>query len=127
MPAQKQPTAVLEARGAFKNHPERRPEGEPVVTTPLGPPPHHLEVDQIKCWNELAETAPNGVLTSADRQAMEQCACLLAEMREDFKAMPVVKLKQLTSILGMFGMTPADRSKLNIQKPKDASSFSNLS
>ena len=117
---------MLEARGAFKKDPQRRRHGEPVVDTPLGPPPDHFGPSDHKHFNEILMLAPKGVLTSADQVAVEQLAVLITEMREDYEKMSVAKLTLLNKLLGQFGMTPSDRARLSIEKPKDANPFDTL-
>lgn len=115
------PTKVLEARGAFKKDPQRKRDGEPEVTTPLGAPPERLAPLQVRAWQEIAQTAPLGVLTEADRLDVEITAKLLAASWTDFAEMTDGARKQLHTMLGKYGMNPADRAKLSIEKPKDAS------
>ena len=122
----RKPTAVLEAKGAFKKDPQRRRDGEPEVNTPLGPPPGHLSPDEHKAWNELAGLAPDNVLTSADRVSVEAAARLLVEMRADFAAMQTTRINMFSKLLGQFGMNPVDRSRLSVAKPKDANPFDQL-
>ena len=49
------PTAVLELRGAFAKHPERKREreGEPRPTTLLGDPPATLTLGEKAAWQEM--------------------------------------------------------------------------
>src|SRR5688572_11469254 len=104
------PTNVLDMRGAFKNHPERRKdrENEPVVLEPVGPPPETFSEDQKKAWKDITERCAAGVLTRADSISVEIAAGLLARHR----LMPLTgtDLSQLNSLLGKFGMNPSDRS-----------------
>lgn len=113
------PTNLLDARGAFKRNPQRRRDGEPVVREPLGAPPVSLAGAALVAWNEIVMTAPIGVLTEADRLAVEMAAHLLAEFRTDPTAFLPAKLMRLQSLLGTFGMTPSDRAKLSIPKAKE--------
>src|SRR2546428_6127843 len=77
-------TSVLEARGAFLKHPERRAArmNEPNPTGELGPPPTHMSAAHRKIWRELASTTPPGVLTNCDRWAFEILVCLMAKFRK---------------------------------------------
>lgn len=119
----RKPTKVLEAKGAFKKDPQRRRDGEPEVTDPIGAPPESLTALEVKAWHELVTAAPTGVLTSADRIPMEMAAVLLAEFRVDRAEFTAAKYARLQSLTAAFGMTPADRSKLSIEKPKDSNPF----
>ncbi|RRV59813.1 terminase [Stutzerimonas stutzeri] len=107
------PTNVLDARGSFRKHPERK-RVDPDTSGPLSAAPDHLSAQALECWNDIAASAPTGVLTDSDRIALELAANLLAQFRADpleFKAMRLVRLEVL---LGKFGMTPSDRSKVSI-------------
>ena len=120
------PTKVLEARGAFKTHPDRKRPGEPEVHTPLGQPPAHMTELERACWFEVTDLAPMGVLTSADAWAVETASCLMAEFRTLKSDFPASKMARLSAFIGQFGMNPADRAKLSIEKPKDVNPFSGL-
>ncbi len=114
----KTPTAVLEMRGAFKAHPGRRRPDEPKPTGELGEPPPHLDEAAANAWREIAEAAPAGVLTSADRLAVEIAATLMAQFRAG-DLLPA-GVGHLRGILGRMGLTPADRAGLSIPQPKPA-------
>jgi hypothetical protein len=106
------PTNILDARGAFKTHPERRGkrEGEPVVTELIGSAPKTFTADQLQAWKDITSQCADGVLTKADSIAVEVCAGLLARHRQ--APLTGADLNQLTGLLGRFGMTPSDRSKV---------------
>ena len=116
----RKPTKILEASGAFKRNPKRKRGSEPEVTTPIGNAPEHMEADQVTAWCEIVVSAPAEVLTGADRLALEIAAVLMAEFREDPREFQAAKLTRLTALLGQFGMTPSERSKLGVgNKPKE--------
>ena len=119
MPKPRVPTNILDARGAFNGKPGRRQErkGEPVVTEPLGGPPKHLRAAQRRAWRDIADTAPAGVLTGADRIAVERCAVLLEESRRSPATFNAAKETRLNSYLSRFGMTPSDRSRVKVASP----------
>lgn len=127
MPRPRKPTKVLEAKGAFRKDPQRRRDGEPEVREPLGAVPGDLNALQVKAWQEIVSFAPMGVLTQADRLVVEMAACLLAEYREDRGGFSGQKLGRLEAMLGKFGMTPSDRAKLSIEKPKTENPFDRFS
>lgn len=108
------PTKVLDARGAFRKHPERKRDREPSVTTPLGAPPESLTKQESAAWHEIAVGAPTSVLTESDRLSVELAARLLVESRTDWVNFTAAKLARLQSLLATFGMTPSDRAKLSI-------------
>lgn len=57
-----------------------------------------------------------GVLGEADRLALETLTRLVYVMRSDFEEMSAAKLSQLSTMLGKFGMTPSDRTKIVVPK-----------
>jgi len=119
MPRKRIPTNVLELRGSLKGRPQRRAQrdGEPLVSEPVGNPPASLSDSERACWMELAEQAPTGVLTRADRIAVEMGALLVHRLRLEGAATPPALLLRLHCILACFVMTPADRSRVNVQRP----------
>lgn len=109
------PTNVLDARGSFKKHPERkRKDAEPVGELSAAPP--HINGAVLHAWNEIARYAPRDVLTDSDRLSIELAANLLAQFRDDPLEFTAAKLVRLEALLGKFGMTPADRSKVGGKK-----------
>jgi len=114
------PTNILRLRGsAPKKNPGRlrERENEPVEERPLGPPPKALTPKQRQAWKELADNSVPGVLGKADRHAVEIAACLLAEVRGGEPTATIYA--QLLRSLSMLGMSPADRSKVQLPaKPK---------
>jgi phage terminase small subunit len=106
------PTAILDARGSFLKHPERRRPNEPQEARPLGNAPMCLTPEQKKLWREIARNLPPGVGKISDRYAFEILVRLLAKERAD--SINNNERGQLIKLLGSFGMTPADRSKVSI-------------
>lgn len=108
------PTEVLELRGSFDKHPERRKEraGEPMVSAPLGPPPAHLRPSQRAAWLELERIA--WWLTEADRPIVELTAILLGGLRDLGPSLPDAKIRRLESCLSSLGLTPVARSKVSV-------------
>ena len=106
------PTAILESRGSFighKNRKDARAE-EPVVTKKLGSPPKTFTDEQRELWREFAKMVPAGVATYADRWAVEIVICAMAKFRDG--TITGGERSQLTSLLSRFGLTPADRSRV---------------
>ena len=107
------PTEILDTgRGAFLKHPERRRPNEPQETRPLGNAPRCLAAEQKKLWVEIAHNLPPGVGKVSDRHAFEMLVRLMAKERAD--SINNNERGQLIKLLGSFGMTPADRSKISI-------------
>lgn len=111
------PTNVLDMRGAFKKNPQRlrERENEPTVVDPLEDPPKTFTGDQLQAWNDIVRTAPKGVLTAADSVAVESAARLLA--LERIGKASDSQGRRLDALLGKFGMTPSDRSKVSVSVP----------
>jgi phage terminase small subunit len=114
-----QPREVAELKGATKHDPQRYRKQPPAVDQPIGSAPAHMTEAARKVWFELETYAPRGVLTGADRVALEMLSNLLSEYREDPVAFKVGKYPALIGCLARLGMTPADRQKLGVEKPKD--------
>lgn len=106
------PTKVLELKGAFKKHPERRREraNEPQPMGQLGAPPKNLRKREQAVWDLIAIAAP--WLTDADRLFVAHTAMLgaLVSMR---KASPAEQRLYAVN-LGKLGLNPAERSKIQL-------------
>lgn len=117
------PTAVLEMRGAFVKHPERRKAraNEPRPLGTIGEPPQHLSSEQSGAWRELVLHSAPGVLKNCDRFFLEVTASLLADLRAG--KLGARGVTQLIACLSKLGMTPADRSKVQAEPERVASEF----
>lgn len=114
-------TNILEARGAFKNHPGRGKERVNEPTTNIQFPksaPKHLSAKEKACWREVVSITPAGVLTGADVLIVEVIAILLAEFRESKAEFQTARLTRLTCEMGKIGLTPSSRAGLSVEKPK---------
>jgi phage terminase small subunit len=125
MPANRIPLNILRLKGADKKNPARikARENEPVPKAVLGDPPNHLSKGERKCWRELVRAAPYGVIGDCDAWEVEIASCLMAEYRSDRAAITATRLNLLHSIMGRFGFTPADRSRVQIPQPKSKNPF----
>ena len=111
-------TAILEARGAFKNHPERKRKNEPKPAADFPDmPPEHLTNKQKEAWRQIVEITPPGVLANSDQFIVEIAACLLAEYRANPNEMVTARITRLTCELGKLGLSPSDRAGLEVFKP----------
>lgn len=117
------PTNVLALRGAFDKDPQRRRE-DPATSGEIGAAPKHLTKEQKAIWREIKGQAPIGVMTNADRQALEDM-CVLVDKRRTEK-ISISERRLLFSYLGRFGMTPADRAKIAGPPTKPKSRFEDL-
>lgn len=119
----KTPTNILEARGSFKKHPERKRGGEPKKIGNVGRAPKWFDEDQRSVWNEFKDLIHKDTLGKSDRPAFEILVTLMHRYRFGTKegVLPLSsgEFTRLISLLGKFGMTPSDRASINIPgKPK---------
>lgn len=121
-----QPREVAELKGAHKKDPQRYRGETPKANLPLGEAPDHMNGKAQSCWFELSTYALPGVLTGADRVMLEMASNLLAEYRVDPTEFSVGKYTHLIGLLARFGMSPADRQKLSVDKPKEDNPYENL-
>ena len=118
-------TKELEVNGTLKAHPEiaRARENEPIPTGEIGSPPEKSlaenKADELKeIWIELSAIVAPGVLTNMDRIALEGACLTLYEIRHSDRYSSSMH-STLISYLSRMGMTPADRSRVNVgNKPK---------
>jgi hypothetical protein len=111
------PTAILEAKGAFNQNPQRKRLNEPTSTRPLGSPPKYLSKEQKKIWKETAKRLPPGVALESDRDAFEMMVRLTHSLRSGLPMMAAER-STLISLWSRFAMTPADRSRVSVDKPE---------
>ena len=113
-------SAILELKGAYKTNPERRRLKEP---DPAGvfdkKPPKGLEKDEIAAWKEVISQVPKLVLTGSDRNLVEMTAVLWAQFRREKHEMAVARMNRMVTNFGFLGMTPSDRTRLQVDKPKN--------
>ena len=110
---------ILELKGSFKKHPERKrqaePEGREVFSRA---PPDQLSGYQQECWREIIKAIPAGVLTGSDLIHVEVVARLLAELRTKGDEMRTERITRLTQEMGRLGLNPSARASLSVEKPK---------
>jgi hypothetical protein len=126
MGSPRKPTALKKLQGTDKQHPERLNENEPIPVRGIGP--HHSTLTKYEAaiWDEVVGISYSGVLGEADRIALEMMCRLIAEMRLNFEEMTAAKITQLSQLLGRFGMTPSDRTKISIPKEKNKNAFEGM-
>lgn len=85
------PSNILELRGAFDKHPERRREDAPGAG-PFDPePPAGLTDDEIAAWRVIVAALPQVSLTATERPGITQMARIWAALQktnpasQDFK------------------------------------------
>ena len=111
----KLPSNVKKLKNTYREY--RENQEEPIPESLIGDAPDCLNIEQKKAWVELLENVPDGVLTGADRIIVEIASRLLSELRIKDR-LSVGKMSHLISCLARMGLTPSDRSKISINKPK---------
>lgn len=116
----RKPTAILDAVGAFIINPQRKRPNEPKSDRPLGTPPKYLSKEEKKIWKEIAKRLLPGVGLESDRDAFELMVKLTYRMRTNDPNMLGADRNLLVSLWSRFAMTPADRSKVTVDNPKES-------
>jgi P27 family predicted phage terminase small subunit len=131
-----------------RNNPGKRklPENEPRLPRQLPTCPERFDETRRRAWSDLAqELLGMGVLTAADGIALELAASLLARYREADEHLQAEKQiltskegglyqspwgglssnleKKLWNALAAFGMSPADRSRVQVSAPPAESAY----
>jgi hypothetical protein len=114
-----QPREVIALKGQDKKRPGRYRNKVPKSDLPCGEPPPDMGIEAQDCWYEISAKAIKGVLTYADTVMLKIASNLLAEYNRDPDEFPIGKYTHLIGVLARFGMSPSDRTKLSIDKPKD--------
>ena len=116
----RKPTAILEQTGAFKKNPNRKRAAEPEPTGKLSyEPPLHLNEEEKAMWFEIVNIVPPGVLTNSDALIVESLAMLWTRYRLDKSEMPPALISRIDIQMGRLGLSPADRAKLRVDKPRE--------
>jgi phage terminase small subunit len=112
----------MEARGAYLPgaNPARARKGEPKASKPLGKAPKYLSDEEKQIWKEIAKRLAPGVAMESDRDAFELMVRLTHMMRTNDILMKSADRTTLISLWSRFAMTPADRSKVSVEAPKDS-------
>jgi phage terminase small subunit len=122
-------TETLIARGAYAANPGRfadRHGGGASDDRPVGRAPSYLSELQRECWAEIVKLAPPGALKMADRGLVEIAARVWAKIRASGDQFEARDIARLQSAFAAMGMTPADRSRVKVEKPIEPSGFDAL-
>lgn len=117
MPQRRVATEVLKLRGttlAMNKKKYAHREREPKRKGDLGAPPKHLSKIQRALWREFLRIVPVGVCCSFDRPIFELLILSMERIRTG-KA-KCADFKQCESILSRLGMTPSDRSRVQVSR-----------
>lgn len=115
------PAKILEMRGAFTAHPERRREDAPGAGAFDEEPPDHLTGKEQAAWREVVSYLPRVALTQTERLGIEQMARLRATLKDTHPASPdFIKLdNSFRQWAVQMGMTLQARTKLGTSGDKD--------
>ncbi len=118
MPQKRTPTKVLEMRGSFKDHPDRKRKRakEPKYTQPMPMrPPDHLLSREKKIWKELMDAMPQGVIEVYDQVVFETLVKLFARFRTTRAGITGAELSLMIRCASLLGMSPVDRSRVIVE------------
>jgi hypothetical protein len=91
---------------------------EPAPRGPLGMPPAEMPEKVQAAWMEIVELSHRGTLSDSDRLVVEELSYLLVRCRaKQFEVSPAI-LSRFEQCLGKLGMTPADRSRVQVDKSR---------
>lgn len=125
MPTPRKPANVLNINGAKRRNPGRlKARGkQPEDNRAIGRAPAGLTDEQRAAWREIVRNDP-GVLTKADRIAVEMTARLMVEIRNgDTQA---TKQALLTQTLHKLGQTPQGRNHVSVPEKPEKNPFADL-
>lgn len=117
----RKPSNILELKGSFKKNPRRgvEREHEPEPVGEIGDAPASLDEREKACWQEIVKMCHAGSLCAADALILEHGARVLAALRSNPVYEDVKLMVRLEATLGKLGLTPADRSKVQVIKAKE--------
>lgn len=121
----RKPTNILNAAGAFERNPKRKREraNEPVPVGELGDPPSWMTAAQCVVWDEVKACIPQFTACGMDREAFIALVRMAEAVRQPKFILGATEAYMRA--LGRFGMTPADRSKVQTVRPAgDGNPFS---
>jgi phage terminase small subunit len=107
-------------KGAFHKNPKRgvARANEPDPVGDIGEAPAYLDEKEKACWHEIVKMCHAGSLCAADALIVEHGARVLAALRASPVYEDVKLMVRLEATLGKLGLTPADRSKVQVVKAK---------
>jgi len=131
VPAHRKSIQELKLNGSIKANPARYKDRTqaPVCNGELGEPPAAMSKAAKNVWAELAAQAPAGLLTLADRMAVELACTLVCRMRNRRAVITKAEQQLLLQTLSKLGLTPVDRERVTVkppEKPKEPSPWDEL-
>jgi len=133
MPAYKKPMELRELHGTANRNKQRNNPDMPDVDYGLGPAPDYFTEGEREVWDYLVSVMFKGVLATSDRASFELMAKLFYRFRygtfdrdAELPALTAGELSRLDSLLGRYGMTPADRTKIVVPQGQKKSGFEGM-
>lgn len=115
----RKPTTLHALEGTRPGATTRDRAAEP-IPDPIGSYPAHYDKPEFSVhalvWDEILAAVPPGVITEADRFALEIAVALLVRLRAGI--LKTAEIAALQRALSSLGMTPADRSKVGVPGAK---------
>jgi hypothetical protein len=121
------PTKILEMRGAFKANPQRlaQRENEPSDLPDLAwDAPADLSQSDRDSWGYLRPKQIPGVAKQSDEPAFRLLVSLWS--KKIIGALLPPESKQIEALLGKFGGTPSERSKVSAGPKPKVNKFANI-
>lgn len=128
----KKPTKVLEAAGAFKKNPRRGEDrqGEPREIEELKPGvgiPDEIKARGLEdLWNRILSVAHKGSVATADQFMLVTATLLYNKMLTEFETMKSSDIQALVKCLGELGLSPIQRTRLNVKPKPTGNRFDDL-
>lgn len=119
----RKPTKLHLVQGTLRATRHRDRQNEPEIIQPLGGPPEAWPIEAKLLWAELADLIPPGVATKSDRLAFELLCRLVGCMRVGSEGLTAALAGQIRAACAVFGLTPADRSRVTASRPPEQNPF----
>lgn len=94
-------------------------------TTGIGEAPRRFTKRQREIWDEVVAICAPGVLANSHRLALDELV-LLEEKRRYAEKMDSTDRNLWSSLIGRFGLTPSEISKVAVAKGKEKNPFADL-
>lgn len=118
------PAKILELRGSWKKHPERRREDLEGNGSFDPHPPAHLPQELVGCWREIVAQIPPQILSGSDVTSIETMCRLLLQIR---MTSDIGAIREYRMWCDRYGMTAVGRTKIPpVEKGPAGNPFANV-